>query len=573
MRELPTPPPPPMPPLRVPTLDVSADEGSAADDDYIDGHSSPCSQSDDSSADEIFGASLAAARPDPLPVFGAVAATLGSLRAAAPTQPDHAEHPTVRAALLGTASLKLWNRCDLPPHTTFKQLEQPSTSVPVQCAIFATHTCFALPSGRLANKSNTLHRFELAEHVSAPLNAKLEAWVLGQERRAALSTDEPGHGSDAGVSKTNQGGFQTYSDIFSGQEGAARHRSFRPCRTMHAVMSAAMDELGPSVYPDEHTRPRPGEPHAAEGWANVNRPGLGDHNIMHIHDPGRWSAVYFVADGTCRVGEEAGATDITRATCEDGAVPPISGRPDPISGGPDPISGRPDPISGVPSEPTPLPAPVPGQAVMAPVVPKRHEALAVAPPPSALGLSPLPLPPHPNEARAPPTSQRTYPKQVDPPAAPLAASSAQRQPLEGHLLFRGGPLPRTWCASYEAATPSGEASSEVAQASAAGFRQASAVPGGMAQPFPHAYLAVPPRPGTLWLFPGEVPHTVLPAQIKPPAEIAAEITPPVLGSSSAARAPAFMNAGHAPRISIAVNFVDAIPPPPAQALEVSAAAA
>ena len=527
----------------MPTLDVSADEGSAADDDYIDGHSSPCSQSDDSSADEIFGASLAAARPDPLPVFGAVAATLGSLRAAAPTQPDHAEHPTVRAALLGTASLKLWNRCDLPSHTTFKQLEQPSTSVPVQCAIFATHTCFALPSGRLANKSNTLHRFELAEHVSAPLNAKLEAWVLGQERRAALSNDEPGHGSDAGVSKTNQGGFQTYSDIFSGQEGAARHRSFRPCRTMHAVMSAAMDELGPSVYPDEHTRPWPGEPHAAEGWANVNRPGLGDHNIMHIHDPARWSAVYFVADGTCRVGEEAGATDITRAPCEDGVVPPILGRP-----------------------------------VMTQGAPKRHEALAVAPPPSALGLSPLPLPPHPNEARPPPTSQRTYPKHMDPPAAPLVASSAQRQPLEGHLLFRGGPFPRTWCASYEAAAPSGEASSGVAQASAgfrqasAGFRQASAVPSGMAQPLPHAYLAVPPRPGTLWLFPGEVPHTVLPAQIKPPAEIAAEITPPVNGSSSAARAPAF-NAGHAPRISIAVNFVDAIPPPPAQALEVSAAAA
>ena len=538
MRELPTP-PPPMPPLRVPSLDDSADEGSAADDDYIDGHSS----SDDSSADEIFGASSAAKRPDPL----SFAATLGSLRAAAPTQPDHAEHPTVRAALLGTASLKLWNRCDLPSHTTFKQLEQPSTSVPVQCTIFATHTCFALPSGRLANKSNTLHRFELAEHVSAPLNAKLEAWVLGQERRAALSNDEPGHGSDAGVSKTNQGGFQTYSDIFSGQEGAVRHRSFRPCRTMHAVMSAAMDELGPSVYPDEHTRPWPGEPHAAEGWANVNRPGLGDHNIMHIHDPARWSAVYFVADGTCRVGEEAGATDITRAPCEDGVVPPILGRPDTISGRPDTILG------------------------MTQGAPKRHEALAVAPPPSALGLSPLPLPPHPNEARPPPTSQRTYPKHMDPPAAPLVASSAQRQPLEGHLLFRGGPFPRTWCASYEAAAPSGEASSGVAQASA-GFRQASAVPSGMAQPLPHAYLAVPPRPGTLWLFPGEVPHTVLPAQIKPPAEIAAEITPPVNGSSSAARAPAF-NAGHAPRISIAVNFVDAIPPPPAQVLEVSAAAA
>jgi hypothetical protein len=243
------------------------------------------------------------------------------------------------------------------------------------------------------------------------------------------------------VSKTNQGGFQTYSDIFSGQEGAARHRSFRPCRTMHAVMSAAMDELGPSVYPDEHTRPRPGEPHAAEGWANVNRPGLGDHNIMHIHDPGRWSAVYFVADGTCRVGEEAGATDITRATCEDGAVPPISGRPDPISGGPDPISGWPDPISGGPdllpaatapalasafastvaSEPAPLPAPVPGQAVMAPVVPKRHEALAVAPPPSALGLSPLPLPPHPNEARAPPPAPGYMEKLVNLSAAPGAA--------------------------------------------------------------------------------------------------------------------------------------------------------
>ena len=68
---------------------------------------------------------------------------------------------------------------------------------------------------------------------------------------------------------------------------------------------------------------------------------------------------------------------------------------------------------------------------------------------------------------------------------------------------------------------------------------------------PHSYLAVPPLPGSLWLFPGSVPHAVL--QCMPP-ETTVPATPPPSGAVALQCSSA--------RISIAINFLDATPPPP-----------
>jgi hypothetical protein len=55
----------------------------------------------------------------------------------------------------------------------------------------------------------------------------------------------------------------------------------------------------------------------------------------------------------------------------------------------------------------------------------------------------------------------------------------------------------------------------------------------------HSYMAIRPEPGTLWLFPGSIPHmvmrTILPFGVDEP---------------------------DVSRISVGINFSDAVPPPP-----------
>ena len=101
-------------------------------------------------------------------------------------------------------------------------------------------------------------------------------------------------------------------------------------------------------------------------------------------------------------------------------------------------------------------------------------------------------------------------------------------PSAGHLLFRGGP--RRGGDIEEAETPAS-----------------------------HTYFAVPPTPGTLWIFPGTVPHCVLPVrpgegqEERRAAQTGAAMPD---GADASARPPA---AGA--RMSIAVNFDDRAPDP------------
>jgi len=66
----------------------------------------------------------------------------------------------------------------------------------------------------------------------------------------------------------------------------------------------------------------------------------------------------------------------------------------------------------------------------------------------------------------------------------------------------------------------------------------------------HSFLAVPPEPGTMWLFPGGLPHCVMPF---------------VDSGEGHARGPGGHHPGDMPgdygdRISVAINFEDAAPP-------------
>ena len=76
------------------------------------------------------------------------------------------------------------------------------------------------------------------------------------------------------------------------------------------------------------------------------------------------------------------------------------------------------------------------------------------------------------------------------------------------------------------------------------------------EPASHTYFAVPPSPGSLWLFPGTVPHCVIP--IQPGAgqeELEAAAAKHAAGDEPTALDPATV------RISIAINFNDDAPPP------------
>ena len=330
---------------------------------------------------------------------------------------------------------------ELGEATHFEPLRPAATNVPFAAAaaeFLATHTTYQVPidaglhvrpgaelDASTAGHVDVIHRFALRKSLSGPLNARLTEWALHKERLAKecegrLIHIAAGRGSDAGVNKTNVGGFQSFHDLFEdapapvessdddgdgdgggggGDDGEAK----RDLLILRSAVSAALDEaiartgLTPAegeaeegdAYPGEAAphRPAAGEPHASYAWLNVNR--SADSNFMHTHQVDLWSAVYYLNDGE--------------------------------------------------------------------------------------------------------------------PNAPGFAS-----PTSGHMVFRAGSRP----------------------VEEGGPRSVGDTPC-------RSYFAVPPLPGTLWIFPGSVPHTVMPTEL-PPGLPEPEI----------------------PRISIGVNFDRATPPLP-----------
>ena len=133
--------------------------------------------------------------------------------------------------------------------------------------------------------------------------------------------------------------------------------------------------------------------------------------------------------------------------------------------------------------------------------------------------------------------------------------------ISRHLVFRGGFLPAD---QHEEEAPSSSAEEEEDDGSS------KAVAG--APPPSHCYLAVPPTPGSLWLFPGSVPHCVISGGVS-----AAEQH---VGEAAARDQDAEEDEKEDPdegdegaRISIAINYTKAtapLPTPPAPLAVVAA---
>ena len=69
----------------------------------------------------------------------------------------------------------------------------------------------------------------------------------------------------------------------------------------------------------------------------------------------------------------------------------------------------------------------------------------------------------------------------------------------------------------------------------------------VAMPTSHSFISVPPTAGTLWLFPGSVPHLV---------------TPRLRADSDHKQQAPPVHASAVPRISVAINFREALAPRP-----------
>jgi len=190
----------------------------------------------------------------------------------------------------------------LPASSDFVELHPITRSVPLlDGGIFREHTVLRIPCESRANVMEAVHRFELAPSLScaglertgvvssAELNRCLEVWALDKARRAVRSSLGAGPNSDAGVQVSNRGGYQSPRGIFSSDGGEAPF-----LRALHIIACAAMDNLGAECCPAAGWRP--GSLQAADAWVNVN--GVGQYNVMHQHDAGCWSAVYFVSEGT-----------------------------------------------------------------------------------------------------------------------------------------------------------------------------------------------------------------------------------------------------------------------------------
>mmetsp|Transcript_33033 Transcript_33033/g.107994 ORF Transcript_33033/g.107994 Transcript_33033/m.107994 type:complete len:322 (+) Transcript_33033:121-1086(+) len=214
----------------------------------------------------------------------------------------------VSTLLIGKGSMKL------PDTSTFEPLLPQATNVRLSVAAqnsLSTHTTYELPCERERvgdpprglQLMDVVHRFTLRRCIASPLNESLLELAERKEQAAAecemrLVHIPPGPGSNAGVVKTNKGGYQSYPDLFEAN-------SPNLCGELRDLVSVALTEVvaleldarghSTSYEGDEWLAPAPGELHEAYAWLNVNRGA--NWNAVHQHDVERWSAVYFVSDG------------------------------------------------------------------------------------------------------------------------------------------------------------------------------------------------------------------------------------------------------------------------------------
>ena len=286
-----------------------------------------------------------------------------------------AQTARIRAALLAADS----GRCALPDSATFDVLREVGVEEPLSIAaaqVFSSHHTYRLPRED-SHAFDLVHRFHLTGGRASSMNAALKRFALNKERKArasgrmpqqlkasesVMSLPPPGKRSDAGVSISNEGGFQSYPDLFDYGDllkyaSPAGHRSLEGHRREGARLPSCesapftLNEWGRSEFGEEDVKGRqhchelhriaslaikectdPAEEapesgfavHRANGWLNVNR--ADDINFMHVHIPDRFSGTYYVASSP-QSDQSLDGRMIFRSgpkRAADGSVPPSS---------------------------------------------------------------------------------------------------------------------------------------------------------------------------------------------------------------------------------------------------------
>ena len=191
--------------------------------------------------------------------------------------------------------------CRLPLTTDFEPLNPPEDRIPVSNSMFDAHYRYLIPRDRHVQIHGAAHSAADMVHHLTVMHPRCDH-LNKQLMQFALLTEEQTVGLDVG--KSNHGGFQSepllffdsnHSDVGVGDDQAANHQSATLSRaaiaSLHEVVSLALDEVQlPGVAAASSSTLQQGIV-----WLNINR-GT-DSNMMHVHTPGRWSGVYFVASG------------------------------------------------------------------------------------------------------------------------------------------------------------------------------------------------------------------------------------------------------------------------------------
>ena len=197
----------------------------------------------------------------------------------------------------------------------FERIHPAATTMPLltwdgTTNIFSAHFKYQVPPCCDASReADDIHCLVVEPRIAMPLNEALSSWALLKERRAAEAASLPtpplpGKGSPAGYQLSNQGGYQSFPDVFDARpvisEGDAAEMTGRAhADVLHGIVSRAIDLINRSEMPSKRK-------HRAIAWVNVNRPGC--TNRLHTHPVRRWSAVYYVANALALDAEHE-ATD------------------------------------------------------------------------------------------------------------------------------------------------------------------------------------------------------------------------------------------------------------------------
>ena len=252
----------------------------------------------------------------------------------------------------------------LSPTATFEPLLAVGTDVSLgvrASKLFASHTTYRLP--REDGSTDTVHRFHMGSGAEM-LNNGLKRFALHREGKARESRampaqlkdgtsmtkmPPPGRRADAGVSISNQGGYQSYPDLFdhadqlkhapsahasAGWSGArefedADLQGRRWCHELHQIASVAVEDCEWEGQLKDHGEGKlkdhgNGIPRAAHAWLNINR--ADDVNLMHLHNAERYSGTYYVSASPSSAQVDDGRM-LLRAGPKrriDGASPPAS---------------------------------------------------------------------------------------------------------------------------------------------------------------------------------------------------------------------------------------------------------